>query len=95
MKWLSAIRSRLGWKLFLSYLVVIIVGVVVLFGTARFRTTSAIDSHISIMHALLGDDPVLRAQLDEGVVDGDSTYRDDRQDDQEPGQGTLRVRGSR
>jgi signal transduction histidine kinase len=65
MKWVSHIQSRLGWKLLLSYLVVIFVGVVVLFGTAQFRATSAISRHIEIMHALLGDDPVLRSQLDD------------------------------
>jgi signal transduction histidine kinase len=62
---LSAIRSRLSWKLFLSYLVVILVGVVVLFGTAQFHATSALNRHIAIMHELLGDDPVLGAQLDD------------------------------
>ena len=65
MKWLSKIQSRLGWKLFLSYLVVILVGVVVLSGTAQFHTTSALNRHIAIMHELLGDDPVLGAQLDD------------------------------
>ena len=65
MKWLSEIQSRLGWKLFLSYLVVILVGVVVLFGTAQFQATSALNRHIEIMHSLLGDDPVLGAQLDD------------------------------
>jgi two-component system sensor histidine kinase BaeS len=65
MKWLSHIQSRLGWKLLLSYLVVILVGVVVLFGTAQFRATSAISQHIDIMHAVLGDDPELRSQLDD------------------------------
>ncbi len=65
MKWLAVIRSRLSWKLFLSYLVVILVGVVVLFGTAQFHATSALNHHIAIMHELLGDDPVLGAQLDD------------------------------
>jgi signal transduction histidine kinase len=65
MKWVSTIQRRLGWKLFLSYIVVILVGVVVLFGTAQFHATSAINRHIAIMHTLLGDDPVLSAQLDD------------------------------
>ena len=65
MKWLSKLRARLGWKLFLSYLVVILVGGLVLFGTAQFHATSALNRHIEIMHALLGDDPVLSAQLDD------------------------------
>ncbi len=69
MKWLSVIRSRLSWKLFFSYLVVILVGVAVLFGTAQFHTTSALTRHIAIMHALLSDDPVLGAQLDDTFHD--------------------------
>jgi histidine kinase len=65
MRWLALIRNRLGWKLFLSYLIVILVGVVVLYGTAQFHATSALNHHIEIMHALLGDDPEVRAQLDD------------------------------
>jgi signal transduction histidine kinase len=62
---LADLRNRLGWKLFLSYLVVVLVGVVVLFGTAQFHATATISHHIEIMHALLGDDPVLQTQLDD------------------------------
>ena len=36
MRWLSLLRQRLGWKLFLSYLVIILVGAVVLMGTTEF-----------------------------------------------------------
>jgi histidine kinase len=64
MKWLSTLRTRLGWKLFLSYLVVIMVGAVVLAGTAEFRTGAALDRHIAKMQARLGNDPVLAADLD-------------------------------
>jgi len=58
-------RQRLGWKLFLSYLIIIMVGVVVLAGTAEFHAPAALDRHIARMEALLGDNPALVADLDE------------------------------
>lgn len=58
-------QQRLGWKLFLSYLVIIVVGVVVLAGTAEFHAPAALARHIARMEALLGDNPSLVADLDE------------------------------
>jgi histidine kinase len=58
------LRQRLGWKLFFSYLVIILVGVVVLAGTAELHTATALDRHIVSMQARLGDDPALIADLD-------------------------------
>ncbi len=63
MSWLSTVRQGLGWRLFLSYLVVILAGVIVLAGTAEFHTTGAIERHIASMRAVLGDDPTLAADL--------------------------------
>lgn len=64
MKRLSTLHKRLGWKLFLSHLVVILAGVVVLAGTAEFLTATALERHIAKMEARLGDDPALVADLD-------------------------------
>ena len=64
MNWLSTLRKRLGWRLFLSYLVVILVGVLVLAGTAEFHAATALGRHIANMTARLGDDPALVADLD-------------------------------
>jgi signal transduction histidine kinase len=65
MKLLETLQQRLGWKLFLSYLVIIVVGVVVLAGTAEFHAPAALARHIARMEALLGDNPSLVADLDE------------------------------
>jgi len=59
------IQQRLGWKLFLSYLIIIVVGAVVLAGTAEFHAPAALARHIARMEALLGDNPSLVADLDE------------------------------
>ena len=56
-------RQRLSWKLFLSYLVIIVVGVVVLAGTVWFHAPAALARHIARMEALVGYDPALAADL--------------------------------
>jgi histidine kinase len=63
MKVLSLLQQKLSWKLFLSYLVVILVGAVVLAATAQYRATAALDRHIAKMEARLGDDPALVTDL--------------------------------
>jgi len=65
MKLLQTLQQRLGWKLFLSYLIIIVVGVVVLASTAEFYAPAALARHIARMEALLGDNPSLVADLDE------------------------------
>ncbi len=57
------LQQRLSWKLFLSYLVIIIVGVVVLAGTAEIHAPAALSRHAARMEALLGYDPSLAADL--------------------------------
>ncbi len=52
---LSQLRRRLGWKLFLSYLVVILVGIVVLASAAEFVVPSAFERHMAAMAALMGE----------------------------------------
>jgi len=65
MKLFQTVQQRLGWKLFLSYLIIIVVGVVVLSSTAEFYAPAALARHIARMEALLGDNPALVADLDE------------------------------
>ena len=48
------IQKRLGWKLFFSYLTVIIVGAVSLIVAAEFATPSAFDRHIAVMETMMG-----------------------------------------
>jgi len=63
MNFLSPIRERLGLKLFLSYLVIIIVAAIVLIGTAKILAPDALNRHIARMQTVLGDDPGLAADL--------------------------------
>jgi len=49
MKLLQTLQQRLGWKLFLSYLVIILVGVVVMAGTAEFHAPAVLDRHVARM----------------------------------------------
>jgi len=51
---LSAIRRRLGVKLFLSYILVILVGVIVLGTTAEMAVPSAFERHLAAMQGMMG-----------------------------------------
>jgi len=51
---LGQIRRHLSWKLFLSYLVVILVGIVVLASAAEFVVPSAFERHMAVMAAMMG-----------------------------------------
>lgn len=64
MKVLEGLRRSLGWKLFLSYLVIIVVAVLVLAGTANFHTTTALNRHIEDMQAALQHGPDATTDLD-------------------------------
>jgi histidine kinase len=63
MKLLNTIQQRLGWKLFLSYLVIILVVVVVLDTTSEFRAATMIEQAFAQLPAPLRDDPALIAAL--------------------------------
>ena len=63
MKLLNTIQQRLGWKLFLSYLVIILVVVVVLDTTSEFRAATMIEQAFAQLPAPLRDDPALIATL--------------------------------
>ncbi|OGO63940.1 MAG: hypothetical protein A2Z45_04140 [Chloroflexi bacterium RBG_19FT_COMBO_55_16] len=52
---LSTIRRHLGIKIFLSYLVVILVGVIVLASAAEFAVPSAFDRHMIAMSGMMSD----------------------------------------
>jgi signal transduction histidine kinase len=63
MKFLDAIRRRLAVKLFLSYLVIILVGVVVLAVTADLHAPAALDRHVAHMQAMMGQEMGMMADL--------------------------------
>ena len=50
---LHNLRKHLSWKLFVSYLVVMLVGVVILAGTAEWVAPSAFDRHLAAMGELM------------------------------------------
>lgn len=54
MKRFTDIRHRLSWKLFISYMVIIIVGVTVLAGTAALNSPTALDRHMADMQSIMG-----------------------------------------
>jgi histidine kinase len=54
MRGLRSIRRRLGRKLFLSYLIIIVVGVVVLASAAEFTIPTSFDHHMLGMQSMMG-----------------------------------------
>jgi signal transduction histidine kinase len=63
MRILSRIRRHLGWKLFLSYLIIILVGTIVLLSAAEFVMPSAFERHLAAMAAMMGNDDALTTDL--------------------------------
>jgi histidine kinase len=63
MKMVSYLRRHLSWKLFLSYLVVIVVGTVVLASAAEFIVPSAFERHLATMGAMMGGNPMMELDL--------------------------------
>lgn len=55
---LNRLRRHLGWKLFLSYLIVIVVGTVVLASAAEFVVPAAFERHLAAMAAIMGNTSV-------------------------------------
>ncbi len=52
---LRHIRQRLGWKIFISYLLVITVGIIVLAASTEFSIPTAFDRHLAVMMPMMGD----------------------------------------
>jgi signal transduction histidine kinase len=67
---LAALRRRLGWRLFLSYLVIVIVGVTVLMSTAWLLAPASVSRHAAAMQAVIGDDPALVADVYRAFTQG-------------------------
>ncbi len=65
-----ALRQRLGWRLFLSYLVVVLVGVAVLVSTAWLLAPSSVGRHAEAMRTAMGNDPALIADVYRAFTDG-------------------------
>lgn len=63
---LATFRRKLGWKLFLSYVIIALVGMLVLAGTASLQAPSAWSRHLVQMQEVLGDDPAMIAEMRAG-----------------------------
>jgi len=63
MKLFASLQRRLAWKLFISYLLIVVVGVVVLAGTAELQAPAVLSLHAARMQALTGDNSALTADL--------------------------------
>lgn len=51
---LSHIRRHLGWKIFLSYMFIIITGILVLRLSAEYVIPTAFDQHLAAMESMMG-----------------------------------------
>ena len=60
---LSRLRRHLAWKLFLSYLIVIVMGVIVLASAAEFSVPSVFDRHLAAMSVMMGNTPSMNMDL--------------------------------
>jgi histidine kinase len=65
---MNTIRQHLGWKLFLSYLVIIVVGVASLAITAELHTPAAITRHMADMSAVMGSNMGMMTDLTENFT---------------------------
>jgi signal transduction histidine kinase len=52
---IAHIRTHLGWKIFLAFMVVILIGVLVLLSAAEFVIPSSFDRHLSSMSSMMND----------------------------------------
>ncbi len=62
------VRSRLGWKLLLSHLVIVLVGSSVLGVVAYYHAPTAFTHHVLRMQMEIGTDPALEADLRENFL---------------------------
>ena len=63
MKWPT--RQQLGWRLFLSYLIIVVSVTLVLTGTAEFYAPAALLRHVEQMQSAIGPDHALAVDLHE------------------------------
>ena len=65
---LKIIRRRLGWKIFLSYLIVLLVGFIVLATATEFTAPTAFDHHLAAMNdMMMGDTSMMGDATDLGL----------------------------
>lgn len=65
MKLWQPLQQQLGWKLFISYLVVIVVGAASLAMVAKLQAPSALERHTARMETMMGGNMGMMADLNE------------------------------
>jgi signal transduction histidine kinase len=68
MKPWNMVQRRLGWKLFLSHLLVVIIGGAVLIATAQLHASTAMVRHVARFDDAIGDDPALKEEVQESFM---------------------------
>lgn len=63
MTWIQAFSTRLGWKLLLSYLLIVAVGSLMLWVTAQAVAPTAFTRHMQVMVSLMGASPRMMGDL--------------------------------
>lgn len=70
---MRALWQRLGWKLFASYVLIVVVGSVVLWTTAQWVAPTAFARHLAEMTRLMGRPPAMAVDLLGGFLDAMNT----------------------
>ncbi len=63
MRFIHSFQRNLSARLFLSYVIVILTGVIVLIGAVQIQTPAAMERHIAQMQQHIGNDPALEEDL--------------------------------
>lgn len=63
MNWTGYIRRHFGWKIFLSYFIIILVGVIVLATAAELALPTAFERHMSVMADMMEPSDALEMDL--------------------------------
>ena len=75
MNLLASIRRHLGWKIFLSYLVVILVIIIVMVSAAIFVAPSAFDRHLTAMEQMTAEDTTRESEVTDLEADLFANFR--------------------
>jgi histidine kinase len=72
---LKAIRRHLGWKIFLSYLIVLLVGFIVLATATEFTAPTAFDHHLAAMNDMMMGDASMMGEVTDLELDLFTNFR--------------------
>ena len=75
MNLLASLRRHLGWKIFLSYLVVILVIIIVMVSAAIFVAPSAFDRHLTAMEQMTAEDTTRESEVTDLEADLFANFR--------------------